>query len=253
MLNNTNVAVFIDAENVGAGNAKRIFDEASNYGDIVVKRIFADWSKPELKNWREEINRYSITPEQQFGIVSKKNCSDIALIIQTMVVLFEKNIDVFCLVSGDSDFTRLVQELRERNKTVIGMGGRNVNAAFVNAFSEYVYLEGAEAPAAKPKGKGAQKKAPLPAPEKAADPAERKKRDDLIRIVERLIDDNDGKAFYARINSEMKQKHADFVPGNYGCNSFKKLMEQVLPDLKKFESFTEEDGTTMYLRRKNKR
>jgi len=73
-----------------AGNAKQIFDEASNYGDIIVKRIFADWSKAALKNWREEINRYSITAEQQFGIVSKKNCSDIALIIQTMVVLFEK-------------------------------------------------------------------------------------------------------------------------------------------------------------------
>ena len=190
---------------------------------------------------------------QQFSNTVGKNATDSTLIIDAMDILYTGNVDGFCIVSSDSDFTRLVQELRERNKTVIGMGGRNVNAAFVNAFSEYVYLEGAEAPAAKPKGKGAQKKAPLPAPEKAADPAERKKRDDLIRIVERLIDDNDGKAFYARINSEMKQKHADFVPGNYGCNSFKKLMEQVLPDLKKFESFTEEDGTTMYLRRKNKR
>lgn len=75
MPRNTNVAVFIDAENVGAGNAKQIFDEASNYGDIIVKRIFADWSKAALKNWREEINRYSITAEQQFGIVSKKNCA----------------------------------------------------------------------------------------------------------------------------------------------------------------------------------
>ena len=140
MARNTNVAVFIDAENVGAGNAKQIFDEASNYGDIVVKRIFADWSKTALKSWREEINRYSITAEQQFGIVSKKNCSDIALIIQTMVVLFEKDVDVFCLVSGDSDFTRLVQELRERNKTVVGM-----IIPFVSSFCKVIIKNGISA------------------------------------------------------------------------------------------------------------
>lgn len=251
MAKNTNVAVFIDAENVGAGNAKQIFDEASNYGDIIVKRIFADWSKTALKSWRDEINRYSITAEQQFGIVSKKNCSDIALIIQTMVVLFEKDVDVFCLVSGDSDFTRLVQELRERNKTVIGMGGRNVNPAFVNAFSEYVYLDNGEsAPQSEKKKTG--KKTVQPLPDKT-EIAERKKKEDLVKIIERLIDDNNGKAYYARISSEMKQKHADFIPKNYECNSFKKLMEKILPSLKKYESFTEEDGTTMYLRRTNKR
>ena len=252
MPRNTNVAVFIDAENVGAGNAKQIFDEASNYGDIIVKRIFADWSKAALKNWREEINRYSITAEQQFGIVSKKNCSDIALIIQTMVVLFEKDIDVFCLVSGDSDFTRLVQELRERNKVVGGMGGRNVNPAFVNAFSEYVYLDNGESAEKERKKTGTGKKAAPPVPDKA-ELAERKKRDDLIKIIERLIDDNDGKAYYARVSAEMKQKHADFIPKNYECNSFKKLMEKILPTLNKYESFTEVDGTTMYLKRMKKR
>lgn len=252
MARNTNVAVFIDAENVGAGNAKQIFDEASNYGDIVVKRIFADWSKTALKSWREEINRYSITAEQQFGIVSKKNCSDIALIIQTMVVLFEKDVDVFCLVSGDSDFTRLVQELRERNKTVVGMGGRNVNPAFVNAFSEYVYLDNGEGAGQAQKGNSSKKKAAQPAPDKT-EIAERKKREDLMKIIERLIDDNDGKAYYARISAEMKQKHADFIPKNYECNSFKKLMEKILPSLKKYESFTDVDGTTMYLKRMRKR
>ena len=86
-----------------------------------------------------------------------------------------------------------------------------------------------------------------------AELAERKKRDDLINIIERLIDDNDGKAYYARVSAEMKQKHADFIPKNYECNSFKKLMEKILPTLNKYESFTEVDGTTMYLKRMKKR
>lgn len=136
-----NVAVLIDAENVSSGSAKQIFDEASNYGNIVVKRIFADWSKGAVKSWKEEVNRYSMTAVQQFEVQPRKNTIDIALIIQALVILFEKDVDVFCIAAGDSDYTRLVRELRERNKTVIGLGGRNVNQSFVNAFNEFIYLD----------------------------------------------------------------------------------------------------------------
>ena len=87
-----NVAVLIDAENVGAQNAKQIFDEASNYGNIVVKRIFADWSKGSVKGWKEEVNRYSMTAVQQFEVTPRKNTIDIALIIQALVILFEKEV-----------------------------------------------------------------------------------------------------------------------------------------------------------------
>ena len=121
-----NVAVLIDAENVPAHSARQIFDEASNYGNVMVKRIFADWSKASVKGWKEEVNRYSMTAVQQFEVQPRKNTIDIALIIQALIVLFEKDVDVFCIAAGDSDYTRLVRELRERNKVVIGMGGRNV-------------------------------------------------------------------------------------------------------------------------------
>ena len=248
-----NVAVLIDAENVGAQNAKQIFDEASNYGNIVVKRIFADWSKGSVKGWKEEVNRYSMTAVQQFEVTPRKNTIDIALIIQALVILFEKDVDVFCIAAGDSDYTRLVRELRERNKTVIGLGGRNVNQSFVNAFNEFIYFDaGEEKPAAKKKEKGKGGVAKTPA-QQPAQPAQEeildnKRKSDLHNIIDRLIDNN-GRAFFSQISSEMKQKYSDFIPKNFGCNSFKKMMEKLTPYLKKYSIGTAADGTSMYLYR----
>ncbi len=242
-----NVAVLIDAENVGAQSAKQIFDEASNYGNILVKRIFADWSKASVKNWKEEVNRYSMTAEQQFEVQARKNTTDIALIIQALIILFEKDVDVFFIAAGDSDYTRLVRELRERGKAVIGFGGRNVNQSYVNAFNEFIYIEGEDEPQhGRKKGK-AKAKAPAPAPQpQEPEVIEPKRKSDLIDIIDRMIDNN-GKAFYAQISSEMKQKYSDFIPKNFGCNSFKKLMDKLLPCLKKYSVGTEADGNTIYL------
>ena len=248
-----NVAVLIDAENVGAQHAKQVFDEASNYGNVFIKRIFADWSKASVKGWKEEVNRYSITAEQQFEVSPRKNTIDIALIIQALVILFEKDVDVFFIAAGDSDYTRLVRELRERDKVVIGMGGRNVNQSFVNAFNEFLYFdEGDEEQ--KPAKKQAKKaKAPQTPPQpKEPELIDAKRKSDLHNIIDRMIDNN-GKAFYAQISSEMKQKYSDFIPKNFGCNSFKKLMEKLLPCLKRYSIGTEADGTSLYLVRAPKR
>ena len=248
-----NVAVLIDAENVGAQNAKQIFDEASNYGNVMVKRIFADWSKTSVRAWKEEVNRYSMTAVQQFEVLARKNTTDICLIIQALLILFEKDVDVFCIAAGDSDYTRLVRELRERDKTVIGLGGRNVNQSYVNAFNEFIYLDGGEE---KPPKKKERAKGGKPAP--AAQPVhaqaetemlDNKRKSDLHNIIDRMLD-NSGKAFFAQISSEMKQKYSDFIPKNFGCNSFKKMMEKLTPYLKKYSIGTEADGTTMYLYRK---
>ena len=157
----TNVAVLIDAENVASHSAKQIFDEASNYGNIMVKRIFADWSKTSVRGWKEEVNRYSMTAVQQFEVQARKNTTDIALIIQALLILFEKDVDVFCIAAGDSDYTRLVRELRERDKIVIGLGGRNVNQSYVNAFNEFIYLDAGEEKPAAPKSHAVQTPFPL--------------------------------------------------------------------------------------------
>lgn len=248
-----NVAVLIDAENVGAQNAKQISDEASNYGNIVVKRIFADWSKASVKGWKDEVNRYSMTAVQQFEVTPRKNTIDIALIIQALVILFEKDVDVFCIAAGDSDYTRLVRELRERNKTVIGLGGRNVNQSFVNAFNEFIYFDEGEEKASnrrKEKGKAVAAKAPVQQPAAPAQEEilDNKRKSDLHNIIDRLIDNN-GRAFFSQISSEMKQKYSDFIPKNFGCNSFKKMMEKLMPYLKKYSIGTAADGTSMYLYR----
>ncbi len=249
-----NVAVLIDAENVPAAAAKQIFDEASNYGNILVKRIFADWSKASVKGWKDEVNRYSMTAEQQFEVQARKNTTDIALIIQALIILFEKDVDVFFIAAGDSDYTRLVRELRERDKTVIGLGGRNVNQSYVNAFNEFIYLDGEEPRQEAKKGKAQKDKSPRPQPlpvQPQEEVLDNKRKSDLHNIIDRLID-NSGRAFFAQISSEMKQKYSDFIPKNFGCNSFKKLMEKLMPYLKKYTIGTDADGTTMYLYRKNK-
>ena len=108
MKENKRVAVFIDAENISAKYAARLIEEAANYGDVIVRRVFADWSSPNVQAWKETVARHSLIAEQQFSAVKGKNSGDISLIINAMVVLFEKDIDVFCLASSDSDFTRLV-------------------------------------------------------------------------------------------------------------------------------------------------
>ncbi len=252
-IKNNLVAVFIDAENVNSADAEQIFNEASSYGDVIVKRIFGDWSKRQLSKWKDVISKYSIMADQQFSFVSKKNSSDISLIIEVMLAYFEKNIDVFCLISSDSDFTRLVQELRERGKKVVGMGERKAITSFVNAFSEYIYLGEEEIVEEKPQE--TKKKATKT---KKVEKVVKTKTDQLLpkeqfvalkEIIEKLIEDS-GKALYAQISNEMKNKYADFMPKNYGCKTLKELMEKLSKYLNQYKSCTSSDGTTLYLSKK---
>ncbi len=249
---NNRVAVFIDAENVSAKYADRLLQEAANYGDVIVRRVFADWSSPNVAAWKEIISRHSLIAEQQFSAVKGKNSSDISLIINAMVVLFEKDIDVFCLASSDSDFTRLVQELREREKTVVGLGLKQTSPAFVNAFSEFIYLDSSasqdvalsefNSSASAKGGKNASSSA------KQGDGValDESRRAALKEIIDKLIEE-DGWALYARIATEMKNKYSDFVPKNYNCRSLKELIGKVLGSIGDYEIKTGSDGSTMFL------
>ncbi|MDD3842152.1 MAG: NYN domain-containing protein [Candidatus Izemoplasmatales bacterium] len=255
---NQKVAVLIDAENVNSVNARQIFDTMSTYGEVIIRQIFADWSNEAVKSWKTAISNYSIVSNQQFTFVARKNSSDMALVIQAMNILFERNVDIFCLVSSDSDFTRLVQELRERNKTVIGMGGRNSIKSFVYAFSEFIYL-GDENPentyhingkvedktGIKPIDTKKIESTPLliPAKIKPNDfiPLEDEKMDAIREIIETLIDEN-GKAYYSQIGTDMKNKFSDFIPKNYHCKSLKFLIDNILKDLPEFEKKRDQLG-----------
>ena len=236
MKENKRVAVFIDAENISAKYAARLIEEAANYGDVIVRRVFADWSSPNVQAWKETVARHSLIAGQQFSAVKGKNSGDISLIINAMVVLFEKDIDVFCLASSDSDFTRLVQELREREKTVVGFGLKQTAQAFVNAFSEFIYLDSESE-----KEKTAKKHEAV-----QTEILDESRRAALKEIIEKLIEE-DGWALYARIAIEMKNKFADFVPKNYNCRSMKELIGKVIDSIGNYEIGTGKDGTTMFL------
>lgn len=240
MKENNRVAVFIDAENISAKYADRLLQEAANYGDVIVRRVFADWSSSNVAAWKEVVNKHSLIAEQQFSAVKGKNSSDISLIINVLVVLFEKDIDVFCLASSDSDFTRLVQELREREKSVVGLGLKQTSQSFVNAFSEFIYLDNSDEKEVKnavSRSSGAKSDGVnLDGSRRAA----------LKEIIDKLIED-DGWALYARIATEMKNKYSDFVPKNYNCRSLKELIGKVIDSIGDYEIKTGNDGTTMFL------
>ena len=125
------IAVLIDADNVSRKYIKYILDEVSNHGVPTTKRIYGDWTQPQLASWKEPLLEYSITPIQQYGYTTGKNATDSALIIDAMDILYSGSVDGFCIVSSDSDFTRLAARLREAGKFVLGMGEQKTPRPFI--------------------------------------------------------------------------------------------------------------------------
>lgn len=136
-----NLAVLIDADNISYQYVKPMMDEIALYGTPTIKRIYGDWTKQNMNGWKTVLLDYAITPIQQFGYTYGKNSTDTALIIDAMDVLYQNDIDGFCLVSSDSDFTRLATRLREAGKQVIGIGEQKTPNAFIAACNRFIYLE----------------------------------------------------------------------------------------------------------------
>jgi uncharacterized LabA/DUF88 family protein len=243
---NNRVAVFIDAENISNKYAEKIIKEASDYGEVIVKRIYADWSHNTMHSWKENISKFSMIPEQQFNLISGKNTSDLCLVIDSLIVLFEKNIDVFCIASSDSDFTRLVQELRERNKLVVGFGEKKTNQAFINAFSEFVYLdEKLEKEKLEEKLQKTSIATKKQQNKSSQIDLEKEKLEALTDIIDKLIEEH-GKALYSQITINMKNKYSDFLPNNYGYKTIKKFFEALIrEELTNYK--IKQEGTIMYL------
>ncbi len=134
-------AVLIDADNVAAKYTKYILDEVSNYGVVTYKRVYGDWTRPNLAGWKNMALDNAITPIQQYSYTTGKNATDSAMIIDAMDILYSNNVDGFCIVSSDSDFTRLAIRLRESGMHVIGMGERKTPKPFSTACNAFKYLE----------------------------------------------------------------------------------------------------------------
>lgn len=195
-------AVLIDADNVSEKYIKLIFDELSNDGIVTYKRIYGDWTEPSLGSWKKSLLSYSITPIQQYGYTTGRNSTDSALIIDAMDILYEGNVEGFCLVSSDSDFTRLASRLRESGMYVIGMGERKTAQAFVVACNKFKYLEALEK---------TDKKASLDAI--VAKPEVVK---EAIRQIVNDTSDEDGWSSLSDIGNTLNRRFPDFDVRNYG-------------------------------------
>ena len=135
------LAILIDADNASADIIESLFKEVAKYGTAHVRRIYGDWTSPRLGKWKDKLNQFAIQPIQQFGYTTGKNATDSALIIDAMDLLYTQNFDGFCIVSSDSDFTRLASRIRESGLVVYGFGERKTPEPFIKACDRFVYTE----------------------------------------------------------------------------------------------------------------
>src|SRR5512133_1385086 len=140
-MNDLRLSVLIDADNIPYSNVKGMLEEIAKYGTPTFKRIYGDWTRPTISGWKSVLLENAITPIQQYGYTQGKNSTDSALIIDAMDILYSGNVDGFCIVSSDSDFTKLASRLREAGKYVLGMGEKKTPTAFIASCEKFKYLE----------------------------------------------------------------------------------------------------------------
>lgn len=208
------LAVLIDADNIPYSNIAGMLDEIAKLGIPTIKRIYGDWTKPTVSGWKTALLEHAITPIQQYSYTVGKNATDSAMIIDAMDILHSQKVDGFCLVSSDSDFTRLAIRLRESGMLVIGIGEKKTPNPFIVACDKFIYIE---IIGSKETAKKAEKTTTSSVASQKADfdPIDRKFIDLLRSTIEDLADD-DGWAFLAEVGSLIIKKKPDFDPRNYG-------------------------------------
>lgn len=242
MATNTNqkLAVLIDADNAQASVIQELLAEVSRYGTATIKRAYGDWTTQNLKGWKEVLHKMAIQPIQQFSYTSGKNATDSALIIDAMDVLHTGSVDGFCLVSSDSDFTRLATRVREAGLVVYGFGERKTPEPFVAACDKFIYTEilRTEVVTAKPV---------KPEEEVPALP-------DLQPMVLAALDAaarDDGWAPLGPVGGQMNKNNPAFDPRNYGFSQLSKLMrKQDYLDVKEVPMGDGSTNVHLYIRRK---
>lgn len=224
------IAVLIDADNVSDKYIKYIIDEISNHGVPTYKRIYGDWTKPQLTPWKSVLLNYSITPIQQYSYTTGKNSSDAALIIDAMDILYSNNVDGFCIVSSDSDFTRLAARLREAGMSVIGMGEKKTPTPFISACEKFKYLEVLASMASTPT-EVANVKETHRQEEPKANMTSVDKLIEVIRTIITEVSDEDGWAFLGDLGNILNKRYPDFDTRNYGYTK----LTPFVASLKRFE------------------
>lgn len=226
--NDLKLAVLIDADNVPYANVKEMFEEIAKYGTPTFKRIYADWTKPTVAGWKNVLLENAITPIQQYSYSKGKNSSDSALIIDAMDILYTGNVQGFCIVSSDSDFTRLATRLREAGMKVFGIGEKKTLNPFITACDKFIYIE-------------ILKKESERAPEETTNNTVKKKpqfkKEPLNKIDPQVINlfndsiddvaDENGWAFLGELGNIMIKKKPDFDSRNYGFTKMLPLIKSI--------------------------
>ncbi|SHF15644.1 TIGR00288 family protein [Lactonifactor longoviformis DSM 17459] len=221
-------AVLIDSDNISSKYISGILDEMTKYGVITYKRIYGDWTSTQTTKWKQALLENSIMPIQQFSNTVGKNATDSALIIDAMDILYTNNVDGFCIVSSDSDFTRLASRLRESGKEVIGMGEEKTPRSFRAACTVFTNLEILLDQDEEEDEKGAE-------PDEEAAGIPKKKReiiskgnieDDILSIISEN-DDKGKDTGLGEIGSRLVKKYSDFDVRNYGYSSLSKFLEEM--------------------------
>lgn len=246
------LAVLIDAENVPYRNIKGILEEVAKYGTPTIKRIYADWTNNALNGWKLALLENAITPIQQYSYTTGKNSSDSALIIDAMDILYTEKVDGFCIISSDSDFTRLVTRLREAGMKVYGIGEQKTPAPFIAACDKFIYIEIINSSDKKSKrinGKDGREDAGFHDSKSSSIEI----GEDLINLITTSINDvadEDGWAFLAEVGNLISKKKPDFDSRNYGFTKLTLLIKS----LKRFEIDQRKSGNSrikhIYVRNK---
>ncbi|WP_099205722.1 NYN domain-containing protein [Scatolibacter rhodanostii] len=211
------IAVLLDADNVSPKYISSILTEIVNHGVPTYKRIYGDWTKPQLSSWKEELLNYSITPIQQYNYTTGKNSTDSALIIDAMDILYSGNVGGFCIVSSDSDFTRLASRLRESGMYVVGMGEAKTPKPFVSACESFKYLESL----AEDSQNDVQSEST-----KLIQGA--MKKEDLMHEIKKIIEeksDDNGWISLADMGNILNRRFSDFDSRNYGYSKLLHLLK----------------------------
>ena len=218
------LAVLIDADNISPKYVKVILDEAASFGVATCKRIYGDWSDARLKSWKDALLNNSIIPMQQYSYTSGKNATDSAMIIDAMDLLYSGNLDGFCIVSSDSDFTRLAARLREAGKLVIGMGESKALGPFVKACDQFKYLDLILNSNVEPE---TEENLPVSEAQPAANDDTATNRELMERLVRGMIDEMDdgtGWVRTSRIGDQLIKRYPDFDVRNFGSKSLNKFL-----------------------------
>ncbi len=227
------LAILIDADNIAEKYIKVILDEAAKTGVATYKRIYGDWTNPQLNSWKNVLLDNSIIPIQQYGYTTGKSATDSAMIIDAMDILYSKAVDGFCLVSSDSDFTRLAARLRESGMDVTGMGESKTPKPFIAACNRFRYLdilfstqqkeENKEVKEEREKNRGTKRQsAKEPEPQTSMKVLKK-----AIRSIAQECSDDEGWIFSAELRNQLDKRFPDFDVRNFGYSKFTPFIESL--------------------------